>query len=131
MKKQFVAIALGFTFTLISCGKKDYVTDVQIINKSNEDFGKIELYAVGSPKLEKLLIQKSTLNKDGKIESNFSGSLLPNSDGSYLLKIEGKSKSRNTKFGYFTNGSSQDSKINITIESDTILVKTTPRKYGY
>jgi hypothetical protein len=130
MKKPLVIISFCAIF-FTSCVSKDYATQILITNKSNEDLGKIEIYAVGSSKSKILLFQKAVLNKDEKIESSFLQSLLPNSDGSYLVRIEGKSNSREQKFGYFTNGISLDANISISIEANTISVKTTNRKEGY
>lgn len=131
MKKFFVSIALFSVFFITSCGSKDYATQILIINKSNQDLGKIELYAVGSSKSEILLVQKNILDKDGKIESSFLQSSLPKSDGSYLIKIVDKSNSRQEAFGYFTNGLSMDASISISIEPNIISVKTVTRKDGY
>jgi hypothetical protein len=130
MKKTLV-VALFFALFLTSCASKDYATQILITNKSNEDLGKIEIYAVGSSKSKILLFQKVVLNKDEKIEGSFLQSSLPNSDGSYLVKIEGKSNSREQVFGYFTNGISLDASISISIEANTISVKTTNRKDVY
>jgi hypothetical protein len=131
MKKYFLPIVLSFVFFINSCVSKDYATQILITNKSNQDLGRIELYAVGSSKSEILLIQKDMLNKDGKIESSFLQSALPKSDGSYLIKIVEKSNSRQEAFGYFTNGNSMDASISISVEPNTISVKTTNRKDGY
>ena len=130
MKKTFVIVSF-FALFFTSCASKDYATQVSITNKSDEDLSKIGIYAVGDSKSKILLFQKAILNKDEKIESSFLQSSLPNSDGSYLIKIEGKSNSREQAFGYFTNGVSLDASIIISIEANTISVKTTNRKDGY
>jgi protease II len=123
MKKQIRKIALGFSILVMSCNKEsDYSVAVQIKNISTEDLTKIELFAINSQKEEKLLIDKSSLKKGQEISSVFSENMLFASDGSYIFRITSPTKTRQTKFGYFTNGKSLDSGIIINIEPDTIKV---------
>lgn len=61
-----------------------------------------------------------SLSSGQEIRKQLSLSSVSSSDGHYVVKIKGR---KDHKFGYYSNGLPLDSKINIEVRIDTVLIQ--------
>ncbi|MPR34297.1 hypothetical protein [Salmonirosea aquatica] len=93
----------------------------------NAELSKVQVVAAGFP-TSRLLVEKENLSAGNTYQQSVRFKSLPDSEGSYELKLTEATQTRTFRFGYFTNGAAFDKRFSLRVKKDTVLVESVRRE---
>lgn len=126
-----IVFLLGIIFICLnSCDKTDKGNNAAIQITNNTD-KKIDLTYLSTVSNE-ATTEDFKISSSGVLNTKLNFSNVSKSDGAYSIyfRYENSIDTIRKDFGYYTNGYPLDSKFEISIFSDSIIIKGTPLKLG-